>query len=198
MKEEYIVCNGIRIWTVTQGQGTPILLCNGGLGCADYLGPVADMLDELAQVIRYEQRGCGRSERKPPFNLEIFIKDIESIRKHYSINKWIVGGHSWRANLALAYALAHPNRVLGVIYLSGTGFQHDVDWRAAKNKASKERGERRPAFSGPFSDFVYKQLYASWHELIKTPLLYKRLTKLKMPALFIHGKFDIRPVWPVE
>ena len=36
------------------------------------------------------------------------------------------------------------------------------------------------------------------HNFIKTPLLYKRVAQLNILALFIHGEFDVRPVWPVE
>ena len=198
MGEEFVDCKGTTLWTITQGKGIPVLLCNGGPGCVDYLGSVAEMIDDLARVIRYEQRGCGRSEQKPPFDVRTFIKDIESIRKHYNIEKWIVGGHSWGANLSLAYTLAHPNRVIGLINLSGTGFQNDIGWKAAKKKASKERGETWPDMTEPISEFIRRRLNISWYEFIKTPLLYKRLTELQMPALFIYGEFDIRPVWPVE
>jgi proline iminopeptidase len=38
-----------------------------------------------------------------------------------------VGGHSWGANLALLYALAHPDNTLGVIYLAGSGLTRDFE-----------------------------------------------------------------------
>jgi proline iminopeptidase len=169
----------------------------GGPGCSDYLGPVAEMMNEVSRVIRYEQRGCGRSDRTPPFDIDTDLRDIEAIREYYRVDRWIVGGHSWGANLALAYALAHRDRVLGLIYLSGRGIQHDIDWRVAKEKGQQERGEKRPAASLERDVEVERQLIESWYSFIKTPDLWKKISQLDVPALFVCGKFDIRPVWPV-
>ena len=190
--------NGAKMWTSVQGEGTPILLCHGGPGGPDYLGPVAGMVDDFMQVLRYEQRGCGRSEKAPPYDLDTYIEDIEGIRRHYEVGQWLVGGHSWGADLALAYALVHRDKVLGLVYLSGTGIQHDVDWTAAKEKGLTERGETRPQFTAPFNEFVHETLRTSWYEFIKTPSLQKRITQLDAPALFVHGSLDVRRVWPVE
>ena len=43
--EARVSSRGGRIWTTVQGQGVPLLLCNGGPGCCDCLGSVAEMLD---------------------------------------------------------------------------------------------------------------------------------------------------------
>jgi proline iminopeptidase len=196
--EEYIVSKDARIWTVVRGNGVPVFLCNGGPGSADYLGPVADMIDDLARIIRFEQRGCGRSEPKPPYNLETCLLDMENIRKHYQIQKWIVGGHSWGANLALAYALAHRQNVLGLIYLAGNGIQHDVEWRSAYHKGRAEKGEKLPVDTPPGNEEVNRQGNASWYNYIKKPELLRRISELRIPSLFIHGRFDIRPGWPAE
>ena len=61
------------------------MLCNGGPGCCDYLGPVASLIDNNAQLIRFEQRGCGRSAAIPPYNLATSIQDLENIRHHYNL-----------------------------------------------------------------------------------------------------------------
>ena len=58
--ERFVDSDGPRLWTVSQGVGHPVILCNGGAGCCDYLGPLAAMIDDLCRVIRFEQRGCGR------------------------------------------------------------------------------------------------------------------------------------------
>jgi proline iminopeptidase len=46
--EKFVVSNGISIWTIQTGEGFPVMLCNGGAGCCDYLEPVAKMLDDGA------------------------------------------------------------------------------------------------------------------------------------------------------
>ena len=180
-----------------QGDGVPVLLCLGGPGCADYLGPVADMINDIARVIRYEERGCGRSDRTPPYCLDTDLQDMEAIREYYGIDRWIVGGHSWGANLASVYALTHREKTLGLINISGTGFQHDVDWIAAKEKGRQERGEQWPEAALNMNEEVTEQVFESWYDFIKTPDLLKNVSQLDIPALFIYGKFDIRPIWPV-
>ena len=76
MSEQYVNSEGARLWTLAQGSGVPIVLCNGGPGCCDYLAPVAAMLDDLAQVIRFEARGCGRSDRQPPYTIATCLADL--------------------------------------------------------------------------------------------------------------------------
>ena len=120
--------NGVRLWTVSQGVGHPVMLCNGGAGCCDYLGPVAAMIDDLAKVIRFEQRGCGRSDPTPPYDVKTCVLDLDRIRAHYGVERWIVGGHSWGSDLALAYALAHPARVSGLLCIAGGKVHDDRDW----------------------------------------------------------------------
>jgi proline iminopeptidase len=156
------------------------------------------MIDDLARVIRFEQRRCGRLDPNPPYDLETCLLDIENIRKHYRVQKWIVGGHSWGANLALAYALTYPECVLGLIYLAGNGIQHDMEWRAIYHKNREKKGEKMPPDTPPGNDEVNRQGNASWYTYIKKPEILRQISDLKIPALFVHGRFDIRPGWPAE
>ena len=58
------------------------------------------------------------------------LQDIERIREHLGIDKWLVFGGSWGATLGLLYAQSHPSRVLALI-LRGTRSwrgQKDLDW----------------------------------------------------------------------
>jgi len=121
------------------------VLCHGGPGLSDNLGPVAEMVDDLALVHRYDQRGSGRSRSAGPFDVASFVADLEALRQHWGHEQWLVGGHSWGANLALVYALAHPERTLGVIYLAGTGlrwgWQEDAQRRRLARLSEDERAE---------------------------------------------------------
>ncbi len=91
-------------------------------------------------VIGFDQRGCGLS--KPFGSLENnlvpnSVNDIELIRKHFKIEKWVVFGGSYGSTLALAYAISHPERtthlVLRGIFL---GRKEDVDWSFEEGGAS--------------------------------------------------------------
>lgn len=105
----------------TTGAGLPLVLCHGGPGLWDYLGPLAQLLPGEFQVHRYDQRGCGRSTGDGPYTVGQFAADLDAVRQAMDLESWWVGGHSWGAELALRYALAYPAHTRGVIYLCGTG-----------------------------------------------------------------------------
>lgn len=69
-------------------------------------------------VALFDQRGCGRS--KPFSELSEnttwdLVADIEKLRVHLGIERWVVFGGSWGSTLALAYAETHPERVMGLV-----------------------------------------------------------------------------------
>lgn len=196
--EAMVEIRGARLWTARRGQGPALLLCPGGPGCADYLGPVAEMVCDRTEVIRFEPRGCGRSEAAPPFDLAGDLADIEALRRHLGVQRWILGGHSAGANTALAYALAHPGRVRGLIYLCGTGLQNDRDWHRAYLDGSQQRGERWPPFPAPLNDEVNRAWMRSWRAYLKRPELFAEVASLTVPTLIVTAERDIRPSWPAE
>jgi len=126
-EERQYSINGVCLWTAIRGRGLPMVLCHGGPGGYDYLEPVAAMVDDLCRVLRYDQRGSGRSQAVGPYDVATFVQDLEGLRKHFGFAQWIVGGHSWGACLALAYAVQYPQRTTAVVYISGTGM--DPRWR---------------------------------------------------------------------
>jgi proline iminopeptidase len=198
MTEQYVNSEDARLWTVVQGSGIPVVLCNGGPGCCDYLAPVAAMLDDLAQVIRFEASGCGRSAPMPAYTVETCLADLEAVRQHYGVERWIVGGHSAGADLALAYALAHPDRVLGFICISGGRIHNDREWHRIYSERRDQGLESLPPFDYPPNLEVNAQVNRSWKEYIQRPSLLKEIAHLDRPALFLYGDQDIRPSWPVE
>ncbi len=84
------------------------------------------------QIILFDQRGCGQSL---PFGelenntTQDLIADMERIRNHLAIDKWLVFGGSWGAALALLYSQHHRDKVLGLI-VRGVFLarQQDMDW----------------------------------------------------------------------
>lgn len=94
---------------------------------SDYLDALAGLLGDLVTVYRYDQRGCGQSERKPPYDIPTYLADLEGLRSYWGVERWLVAGHSWGATLALLYALEYPERTHGLLYLAGTGIT--MDWQ---------------------------------------------------------------------
>jgi proline iminopeptidase len=70
------------------------------------------------RIILFDQRGAGRStpyaEIKDNTTPHL-IADMEKLREHLGVEKWLVFGGSWGSTLALAYAEAHPKRCTGLI-----------------------------------------------------------------------------------
>jgi proline iminopeptidase len=119
--------DGCLLWTEQAGDGPPLVFCHGGPGLWDYFDGVAGTFADRARTVRWDQRGCGRSERRGPYTIERFIADLDSVRG--GAERITLLGHSWGATLALLYTLAHPDRVSGLIYVSGTGIDPDDTWR---------------------------------------------------------------------
>lgn len=123
--------DGVRLWAARQGRGdVPVVLCHGGPGLWDMFEDVTGMLADRADVVRWDQRGCGRSEPcAGPWTTDRFVADLDAVRRYFGLDRMVLLGHSWGAQLALSYALAHPERVAGLVYVSGTGIDPVSSWR---------------------------------------------------------------------
>ncbi len=120
--EEFVTVDDVVLWTARSGSGYPMVLSHGGPGLNDNLGGLAAMIDDLVTVYRYDQRGCDRSTAGgTPQSVERSIADLEALRRHFGVERWILGGHSWGANLSLFYALRYPEHTAGLLYLDGPG-----------------------------------------------------------------------------
>ena len=198
MTEQFVEIEGARLWTISQGEGFPVMLCNGGPGCADYLQPVADMMLDMVNVLRFEQRGCGRSDPSSVYDLKTCVTDLDAIRQHYGFERWIIGGHSWGADLALIYALAYPQHCAGLICIAGGRMHNDREWHKVYRTRKDTEGEAIPESEYPPNDEVNEQLNRDKKRYIQQPLLFRQISQLTVPALFLYGQDDIRPSWPVE
>lgn len=112
--------------------GVPVVFLHGGPGAG--CGPTHRQFfdPERYRIVLFDQRGCGRST--PHASLEHnttghLLADMEFIRRHLGIEQWVLFGGSWGSTLALVYAQAHPERVLGMI-LRGIFLcrDQDVQW----------------------------------------------------------------------
>jgi proline iminopeptidase len=128
MNTEVTADDSCRLWTAERGSGPPLVLCHGGPGMWDYLDDVTGLLHDHARTVRWDQRGCGRSERRGPYSVARSIADLDAVRDQVAGPRMTLLGHSWGAHLALRYALEHPDRVSALIYVSGTGIDPDRRW----------------------------------------------------------------------
>ena len=117
--------------------GKPALFLHGGPGSG--CGQTAkQFFDQSAyRVVQFDQRGCGGSTphaSKTPVDLSTnttwhLLADIEILRDHLGIDRWLVLGGSWGSTLALAYAERFPQRVTAVVLFSVTmTTAEEIEW----------------------------------------------------------------------
>lgn len=128
------VSGGHRLYYEQRGlpDGIPVLILHGGpgSGCSPLMAGFFD--PERYRVILLDQRGAGKSlpaggceENTTP----ALIDDIEFLRRHLGIDRWLVMGGSWGATLGILYAAAHPRQLSGLLlrnpFLARAA---DLDW----------------------------------------------------------------------
>jgi len=113
-------------------RGVPVVFLHGGPGAGAAPNHRRFFDPAHYRIVIFDQRGAGRStplgelrENTTPH----LIDDIERLRKHLGIARWIVFGGSWGSTLALAYGAAHPARCAGLV-LRGIFLcrQSEIDW----------------------------------------------------------------------
>ena len=133
------VGDGHRLYWEVCGKpdGKPAVVLHGGpgSGCTPRWRRLFD--PESYRVVLFDQRGCGRSRphaSTPTVDLAAntthhLIADIERLREHLGIERWLVLGSSWGSTLALAYAESHPGAVSEMVLFSVvTTTRREVAW----------------------------------------------------------------------
>lgn len=108
------------IYYATYGNpaGIPVVAVHGGPGAGCHESLVRMFHPEKYHVVLFDQRGAIRStpigctEENTPRHL---IEDMEVLRQHLKLDKWLLFGGSWGSTLSLLYGQAHPDRCLGFI-----------------------------------------------------------------------------------
>jgi proline iminopeptidase len=137
--------------------GKPAVVLHGGpgSGCSPgwrrYFDPAA------YRVVLFDQRGCGRSTPHagdPSVDLSTntthhLLADVERLRQHLGVERWLVFGASWGSTLGMAYAEQHPERVSEVVLFSVvTTTRREVEW------VTRDMGRIFPAEWARFRDGV--------------------------------------------
>ena len=99
-------------------QGRPVIFLHGGPGTG--VAPSHRQFFDPAfyRIILFDQRGAGKSTPSGELRENTtwdLVADLEKLRTHLGIARWLVFGGSWGSTLALSYAITHPHPVLGLI-----------------------------------------------------------------------------------
>ena len=133
------VGDGNRVYWETCGNpgGKPAVMVHGGpgQGCVPRMRSTFD--PERYRAVLFDQRGCGRSTphaADPATSLRYnttdhLVADMERLREHLGIDRWLVTGGSWGTTLALVYAERYPHRVSEIMVSAITTTRRsEIDW----------------------------------------------------------------------
>ena len=112
--------------------GIPVVFLHGGPGSGTSPTQRRFFDPKAYRIVLFDQRGAGKSTPRASVEAnttEHLVDDIERLRTHLGIERWLVFGGSWGATLALAYGQAYPERCLGFV-LRGVflGRSTEIDW----------------------------------------------------------------------
>jgi proline iminopeptidase len=112
--------------------GIPAVFLHGGPGAGATATHRRFFDPAVYRIVVFDQRGAGRSTplgETHDNSLKHLVADIERLRVHLGIERWLVFGGSWGSTLALAYSQAFPARCLGLV-LRGIFLcrQSEIDW----------------------------------------------------------------------
>ena len=133
--------HGHKIYVELSGNphGKPIIFLHGGPGGGTNPKQRQFFDPKHYQIILFDQRGCGQSKPSGETNgntTQDPLSDMEAIRKHFDIKRWIIFGGSWGSALALAYATQYPETIKALI-LRGIFLSRktELDWFLIEVKA---------------------------------------------------------------
>jgi len=133
------VGDGHEIYWETVGNpaGAPAVVLHGGPGGGCNPNQRRNFDPAAYRVVLFDQRGCGRSRPLADSaaadlstnTTEHLLGDIERLREHLGIQRWVVVGGSWGVTLGLAYAQRHPARVVAMVLAAVTsGTRLETEW----------------------------------------------------------------------
>ena len=125
IREDYLEVSPVhKIYFAEYGDrnGIPVIFFHGGPGSKSRESYLDSLPTDLpVRAILYDQRGCGQSQPQGELKentTPLLIEDIEKLRRHLEIDKWLVVGGSWGSTLALLYAEKYPDQVRGLVLKS--------------------------------------------------------------------------------
>lgn len=179
----------IKLHYEEKGDGFPLILLHGNGGSLEYFVNQTDHFSKFYRVIAIDSRGHGRSERgKAEFSIKQFADDLYIFMRSHGIEKAHILGFSDGGNVALYFALSHPEMVERLV-LNGANIDPSGVKRRYQAPIEKDYAT---ALASAETDGEAKKnaemlgLMVNWPK-IRT----QELSALTMPTLVIAGTDDM-------
>jgi len=135
-EERFVQANGLQFHTIDWGgRGEWLVLLHGLASQAHIWDLVAPQLVDSFRVIAIDQRGHGLSDKPDTgYDFASMTHDLDQMLTVLGIERAVLIGHSWGGNVAVQYAVDHPERVSGLVLVDGGFLQipAHVDWPTAE------------------------------------------------------------------
>ncbi|WP_421726504.1 prolyl aminopeptidase [Bauldia sp.] len=133
------VGDGQRIYWEVSGHpdGLPVVVLHGGPGSGSSPGSRRFFDPSRYRIVLFDQRQCGRSTphaSDADVDLSVnttghLVADLEHLRHHLEVDRWLIFGTSWGSTLGLVYAQEHPDRVTAMVLAGVTMTRRsEIDW----------------------------------------------------------------------
>ncbi|WP_372482658.1 alpha/beta fold hydrolase [Bradyrhizobium ivorense] len=187
--------NGISLFHVETGEGSPVVFLHGGLSNSDYFGLQVPEVARRHRVICVDSRGHGRSTRNAqPFGYDLMTDDVVALLDHLQIPRAAIVGWSDGAIIGLDMAMRHPDRVTRVFAFGAntqtSGLKPDIDRNPtfaqfiARAKTEYERLSPTPSEYDQFLQQIEKmcETQPNWTD--------EQLRAIRAPILIADGQYD--------
>ncbi len=130
--------DGVRLYFEKSGSGAATLILPGRL----FLYPDFRILDERFTVIAYDMRNRGRSsfvQDGSLLTLEHDVQDLETVRRHFGIERFSTVGYSYLGKMVVLYALRHPERIERLVQVGAVPMALATEYPEALRNDDRDR-----------------------------------------------------------
>ena len=117
--------NGLTVHLRDEGprEAVPVVLLHGSNADLHTWQPWTDRMKDRYRVIRFDQRGHGLTGAAPDgdYSRAAFAADVERVAEKLGLERFVLAGNSMGGGIALDYALAHPDRLAGLVLVDAAG-----------------------------------------------------------------------------
>jgi pimeloyl-ACP methyl ester carboxylesterase len=191
----HVNVNGVSIYFVAYGQGSPVVMLHGGLANLDWLGNQIPALKPHHTVILMDSRGHGRSTRDArPYSYDLMADDVVALLDALKLQKADIVGWSDGAIIGIDLAIRHPDRVGKIVAFGAntttSGMKDDADKNPTVATAiarSKQQYETYSATPKEYQAF-FDQITKMWAN--QPNWTDAQLRAITAPVLVLDGDHD--------